>query len=213
MRSEPLEDRPGDRLFSPSAERNSDAVAAALKHILPNEGVVLEVSSGTGQHIVRFAAEMPELTWQPSERDAGCLGSIVQWIAADAPPNIRQPIRLDVMDQLWPIASAAAVVCLNMIHIAPWPATEALMRGANAILRPGGVLALYGPFRRDGQHTAPSNAVFDEDLKSRDSDWGVRNLEDVAACAKANGFGEPQIVEMPANNLLVVLRKRAETQT
>jgi hypothetical protein len=129
-------------------------------------------------------------------------------MAAEALPNIRAPLRLDVADQPWPVGSAVAVVSLNMIHIAPWSAAEALVRGAGAVLGPGGILFLYGPYRRKGRHTSPSNAAFDEQLRSQDPRWGVRDLEDVARCAGAHGFGEPETHEMPANNLSVVLRRR-----
>jgi SAM-dependent methyltransferase len=208
MRCENLGDLPGGRLVSPSAERNKGPIADVLKRVLPDRGLVLEVSSGTGQHVVHFARELAHLTWQPSERDDASLQSIAHWMAAEALPNIRAPLRLDVIDRPWPVDSAVAVVCLNMIHIAPWQAAEALIRGAEATVSPDGILFLYGPYRRNGQHTSPSNAAFDEQLRSRDPEWGVRDLEDVARYAKAHGFGEPDVYEMPANNLSVVFRKR-----
>jgi SAM-dependent methyltransferase len=201
-------DNAGGRLVSPSAERNKGPIADVLRLIVPAQGVVLEVSSGTGQHVVHFAREMPHLTWQPSERDEEALRSIQQWVATEALANVRAPLRLDVMEQPWPVSDADAVLCLNMIHIAPWPASEALIRGASAILAPGGIFFLYGPFRRNGAHTAPSNEAFDRQLQSRNPQWGVRNLEDVAAYAAAHGFGAPDVYEMPANNLSVVFRKR-----
>jgi SAM-dependent methyltransferase len=201
-------DNAGGRLVSPSAERNKGPIADVLRLIVPAQGVVLEVSSGTGQHVVHFAREMPHLTWQPSERDEEALRSIQQWVATEALANVRAPLRLDVMEQPWPVSDADAVLCLNMIHIAPWPAGEALIRGASAILAPGGIFLLYGPFRRNGAHTAPSNEAFDRQLQSRDPQWGVRNLEDVAAYAAAHGFGAPEVCEMPANNLSVAFRKR-----
>lgn len=200
-------DAVGGRLVSPSAERNKVPVAAMLAGVLPAQGLVLEVSSGTGQHVVHFAREMPHLTWQPSERDAESLGSIAAWIAAEGPPNVRAPVCLDVLDHPWPVAEAAAVVNLNMIHIAPWAAGEALIRGAAGTLGAGGIFFLYGPFRRAGRHTAASNEAFDAQLRARDPEWGVRNLNDVAAFAAAQGFSAPDVHEMPANNLSVVFTR------
>ena len=208
MRCENVDSLVGDRLVSPSAERNKAPVADVLRRVLPDQGLVLEVSSGTGQHVVHFARAMPHLRWQATERDEANLRSIASWRGAEALPNVLEPIRLDVVDQPWPVSSAAAVVCLNMIHIAPWAAAEALIRGAEAILAPGGILFLYGPYRREGGHTAPSNEAFDRSLKARDPDWGVRDLEEVARFARQNGFHAPEIFEMPANNLSVFFRRR-----
>jgi SAM-dependent methyltransferase len=209
MRCETLSRREEARLVSPSAERNKGPVAEVLKRALPDRGVVLEIGSGTGQHVLHFAKETPHLTWQPSERDPECLQSIAAWIAAEGPANVLPPLRLDVGEQPWPVASAAAVVSLNMIHIAPWDAGMALIRGAAAILRPGAVLFLYGPFRRGAMHTSPSNEAFDRQLREQNPAWGVRDLEEVARYAAAYGFGAPETHDMPANNLSVVLRKRA----
>jgi SAM-dependent methyltransferase len=207
MRCEEVDKLAADRLVSPSAERNKDPVADVLKRVLPDRGLVLEVSSGTGQHVVHFARAMPNLDWQPTERDEDNLKSIASWRAAEALANLLEPMRLDVVEQPWLVSSAAAVVCLNMIHIAPWAAAEALIRGAEGILAPGGLLFLYGPYRRGGEHTAPSNEAFDRQLRAKNSEWGVRDLEDVARFAGHHGFGAPEIYEMPANNLSVVLRK------
>jgi hypothetical protein len=208
MRCEALSHLAGGKLVSPSAERNKVPVAQVLKRLLPDEGVVLEVSSGTGQHVVHFAREMPSLTWQPSEHDEDCLHSIAHWLAGEALANARPALRLDVTDRPWPTRSAVAVVCLNMIHIAPWSAGQALIRGASEILSPGGMLFLYGPFRRGGRHTSASNQAFDHQLRSQNPDWGVRSLDDVARCADGHGFGSPQIHEMPANNLCVVFTRQ-----
>jgi len=207
MRCETLGLLDGDRLLSPSAERNKAPIAAVLKQALPAAGVVLEVASGTGQHVVHFAREMPHLTWQPSEREDELLRSIERWRAAEALANVRAPVRLDVMEQPWPVASAAAVVCLNMIHIAPWAAAEALIAGAGKVVDDGGALFLYGPFRRGDRHTAPSNEAFDLQLRAQNAAWGVRDLDEVAAVARARGFGPPAIHEMPANNMSVVFYK------
>jgi SAM-dependent methyltransferase len=208
MRCENVDNLSGDRLISPSAERNKEPVADVLCRVLPDQGLVLEVSSGTGQHVVHFARAMPHLRWQPTERDDDNLRSIASWRAAEALPNVLEPIRLDVVDQPWPVSSAAAVVCLNMIHIAPWAAAEALIRGAEATLAAGGVLFLYGPYRRGGRHTAPSNEAFDRQLRAQNPDWGVRDLEEVVRFAGRYGFDAPEIHEMPANNLSVVFRRR-----
>jgi len=208
MRCETLSRLEGGRLLSPSGERNKGPVAEVLKQVLPDRGLVLEVGSGTGQHVLHFAREAPHLTWQPSERDAECLQSIALWLAAEGRANVLAPLRLDVGEQPWPIASAAAVVSLNMIHIAPWAACMALIRGAAAVLEPGTVLFLYAPFRCGGGHTSPSNEAFDRQLRAQNPAWGVRDLEEVARCAAAHGFGPPETHDMPANNLSVVLRKR-----
>ena len=209
MRCETVSRLETGRLLSPSGERNKGPVAEVLKQVLPERGLVLEVGSGTGQHVVHFAREAPQLTWQPSERDPECLQSIALWLAAEEPVNVLKPLRLDVGELPWPIASAAAVVSLNMIHIAPWAAGMALVRGAAAILGPGAMLFLYGPFRRGDKHTSPSNEAFDQQLRAQDPAWGVRDLEEVARYAAAHGFGPPETHDMPANNLSVVLRKRA----
>jgi SAM-dependent methyltransferase len=208
MRCETAEALADGRLISPSAERNKEPIAQVLMRVLPAEGDVLEVGSGTGQHILHFARAMPHLRWQPTERDANCLTSIERWLAADALPNVVPPVRLDVHDEVWPVSDATAVVCINMIHIAPPSATEALLRGASRVLSAGGILALYGPYRRQGRHISSGNEAFDQKLRAENVDWGVRNLEDVALSADAVGLELQEIVEMPANNLTVVLRRR-----
>lgn len=196
------------RLTSPSAERNKGPIAELLLRLLPSQGTVLEVSSGTGQHVVHFAQAMPHLRWQPTERDAGSLASIAAWAEAAQLPNIGAPLTLDVHDAVWPVAKVDAVICLNMIHIAPPSATEALLAGAAQVIAPGGMLFLYGPFRRHGVHTAPSNEAFDASLKARNPEWGVRNLEDVAERVAAHGLALEAVHEMPTNNLSIVSRKR-----
>jgi hypothetical protein len=194
-------------LVSPSAKRNKEPIAGVLKRVLPKSGFVLEVSSGTGQHAVHFARAMPGLVWQPTECDADCLRSIATWIAAEGLANVKPPLSLDVHDEVWPVAEADAAVCINMIHIAPSSAAGALMRGASSILRPGAVLVLYGPFRRNGLHTSPGNEVFDRHLRAQNRDWGVRNLEGVAETAGNEGFELQEVCQMPANNLSVIFRK------
>lgn len=192
------------RETAPSAERNKQPILEVLARVLPAAGVVLEIGSGTGQHVAHFAAALSNLTFQPSEMDTSRHASIAAWTEGLA--NVRPPIGFDLA-QPWPIAKADAVVCINVIHISPWEATLGLMRGAGAILQPGGVLVTYGPYRRNGAHTAPSNEAFDASLKSRDPRWGVRDLEEVAAVAKSNGLLLEEVVAMPANNFTVVFRR------
>lgn len=199
-----------DRLDAPAAARNRDPILDVLRRVLPDTGLVLEIASGTGQHVVHFARALPALEWQPSEPDAGGRRSIAAWSAADGLANVRAPLDLDVIGGNWPIDAADAIVCINMIHIAPWAATLALMSGAGRILRADGPLVLYGPFRRDGINTAPSNDRFDIDLKIRNAAWGIRDIADVTAEAEAAGLRLDEVVEMPANNLTVVFRKAAD---
>jgi len=150
---------PSDRLFSPSAERNKAPISEVLSQVLPGRGIVLEVGSGTGQHALQFARAMPNLIWQPSECDPDCLRSILAWLAVDEFPNVRPPIHLDVCALPWAIDSAAALVCINLIHIAPWSATEALFCGGRSLLSGSGLLCLYGPFQRQGRHGTPRRAT------------------------------------------------------
>jgi SAM-dependent methyltransferase len=208
MRCETAEVLADGRLVSPSAERNKGPIAEILMRVLPAEGEVLEVSSGTGQHVLHFAQALPHIRWRPTARDPDSLKSIASWLGQPAPPNINAPLRLDVHDAIWPAHDVAAVVCINMIHIAPPSAAEALMRGAGDVLAPGGILFLYGPYRRQGRHTAPSNEAFDDWLKARNPEWGVRNLEDVVHLASTVGLELEQTEDMPANNLAVIFRKR-----
>ena len=197
-----------DRLVSPSASRNRDPILAVLQTSLPQNGLVLEVASGSGQHAVHFAAALPGLTFQPSDPDPTARLSIDAWTRDAGLPNIRPALALDAAAAAWPIDRADAVVCLNMIHIAPWAAAEGLIAGAARVLQPGGVLVLYGPFLRAGHALAPSNAAFDADLKARNPAWGLRSLEAVAALADTAGFGQPATEAMPANNLTVLFRRR-----
>jgi hypothetical protein len=194
-------------LLAPAAERNKEAILAVLKRVLPERGRVLEIASGTGQHVVHFAKAFPSLQWQPSDPDRNMHGSIARWIEHDRLANVRPPIALDVGITPWPVDQADAVLCINMIHIAPWQATLDLMAGAGRLLPADAVLVLYGPYRRFGQHTADSNAAFDAQLRATDPQWGVRDLEAVLDVAHRHGLGKEEIVAMPANNLTVVLRK------
>ena len=193
------------RRTAPAAERNKQPILDALRPVLPAHGTVLEIASGTGQHIAHFAASLPLLHWQPSDPDAAARESIAAW-TADL-PNVAAPLDLDAIRHPWPVAAVDAIVCINMIHISPWTATEALMQGAGTLLPGGGVLFLYGPYRRYGAHTAPSNEAFDQDLRSRDPLWGVRDLEAVVSLAAGHGLALEQVVAMPANNLSVLFRR------
>jgi len=159
---------PDPRRFAPAVARNRDPILDAIRRHLPATGLVLEVASGSGEHAVHFAAALPGLDFQPSDPEAGARASIDAWAAASGLANIRPALALDAAAPAWPVAAADAVVGINMIHIAPWAAAEGLMRGAAAILPPGAPLILYGPYRRGGAHTAPSNAAFDADLRARD---------------------------------------------
>jgi len=192
---------------SPAALRNREPIAAVLAEVLPPSGLVLEIASGTGEHAVCFAGAFPGLTWQPSDRDEEALTSIAARVAHEGPPNLRPPLRLDVTARPWPVAHAAAIVCINMIHIAPWAACEALMAGAGELLPPEAPLYLYGPYKREGKHTAPSNAAFDEGLRARDPAWGVRDEADVRAAAARCGLAFEAMIAMPANNFSLVFRR------
>jgi len=208
MRCEPTEVLADGRLVSPSAERNKGPITELLLRLLPGQGDVLEISSGTGQHVLHFAQAMPHIFWQPTERDDDRLKSIASWLAPAGLPNVKAPIHLDVHDEIWPVGEVAAVVCLNMIHIAPPSATEALLRGTGRVIGSGGILFLYGPYRRQGRHISASNEAFDELLKANNPEWGVRNLEDVALLAAAESLELQEIHDMPANNLAIVFSKR-----
>ena len=193
----------------PATGRNRGPLLDALRQYLPPEGVVLEIASGSGEHACWFTSQVPGLRWHPSDSDPECLGSIEAWRQDQAlADRIAPPLLLDVATQPWPIDRADVVFCANMIHISPWQATQGLMIGAGRVLPAGGILAVYGPFKLDGKHTAPSNAAFDADLRARDPRWGVRDLEAVEALAQAAGLEHQDTIAMPANNFSVVWRKR-----
>ena len=198
------------RWFTASAERNKGPILALLERILPHSGLVLEIGSGTGQHVAHFAKALPELTWQPSDSDAAFRESIRLCVGSENLGNVRAPVDLDVCRFPWPVIHADAVLCINMIHVAPWAATEALLRGAKDVLIRGGVLFLYGPYRRFGRHTAPSNEAFDVQLRASDPAWGLRDLESVVELAGTTGFELAEVVDMPANNFSVVLLSEAD---
>jgi SAM-dependent methyltransferase len=192
---------------APAAERNKQPILEVLAPLLPASGEVLEIASGTGQHAAHFAAALPGLRWRPSDPDPAARASIAARIADEKLANVGAPLDLDVTRQPWPLERADAVVCINMIHISPWAATGALMQGSARILPAGGLLFLYGPYRRGGAHTAPSNEAFDASLRAQDPAWGVRDLETVAGVAASAGFSLEKVVAMPANNLSVVFRR------
>lgn len=196
------------RLFAPATQRNRDPILNVLRKVLPPTGTVLEIASGSGEHVIHFARNLPDLTFQPTDPTVDSLRSVASWVASSNVPNILPPLRLATTDQPWPIATADAILCINMIHISPWASTEGLMRGAGALLRPGAVLYLYGPYQRDGRHTAPSNEAFHRQLQDQNPEWGVRDLAAVADLAKLAGFSGPEITEMPANNLSLVFRRK-----
>lgn len=193
--------------IAPAADRNRAPILAVLTRVLPKNGVVLEIASGTGQHVVHFARGLPNLTWQPSDPDPEKRASISAWLEKEPPANIRDPLEIDVRVEPWPVDAADAVLCINMVHIAPWAATLHLMAGASRLLARGGVLFLYGPFRRSGRHTAPGNEAFDAMLRAENPEWGVRDLETVEEVAQRHGFVLEEIVEMPTNNLSLVFRR------
>jgi hypothetical protein len=192
---------------SPAAERNKDAILAVLQAALPASGSVLEIASGTGQHVAHFGEALPALQWQPSDRDADLFANITQ--LSGHCENVAKPIVLDVNTPAWPISRADAIVCINMIHISPPESTMGLLMGAARTLPVGAPLVLYGPFRRDGAHTAASNIAFDQWLQSQNPTWGVRDLETIAQLASGFGFQLETIHQMPANNLTCIFHQRA----
>jgi SAM-dependent methyltransferase len=195
------------RRSAPHVARNAGPIADVLRGILPARGLVLEVASGTGEHALHFAREFPSLRWQPSDPDPAAVRSIEAWRAEAGLFNLLPAVALDARAQDWPVEATDALLCINMIHISPWAATLGLLRGAGRLLATGAPLYLYGPYRQAGVETAPSNEAFDESLKARDPEWGLRDLEAVVAGGGAHGFALETVVPMPANNLSVVLRK------
>lgn len=197
---------------SPSSERNTAAILSVLSSRLPERGHVLEIASGSGQHCVAFAEAFPQLTWTPSDPDPDARASIAEWSAESGAANIRPPLNLDVMAPDWATdvpVPVDAIFAINLIHIAPWAAAEGLMHGAGQLLRDGGFLYLYGPYRRDGRQTAESNARFEEWLKGLSPEYGVRDLADIANEGKRNGLTLTETIDMPANNFSLILRKAA----
>lgn len=195
------------RRSAPHVARNAGPIAAVLKETLPERGLVLEVASGTGEHVLHFARVFPHLLFQPSDPEPAALRSIEAWREEAGLFNLLPAVPLDARAAEWPIAAADAILCINMVHISPWAATRGLMRGAGRLLAQGAPLYLYGAYRRADVATAPSNEAFDASLRATNPEWGVRELEDVAAEARRNGLALERAVEMPANNLSVVFRR------
>ena len=192
---------------APAATRNRQPILDVLQPHLPEKGLVLEIASGTGEHVVHYAAARPGLTFQPSDPDAGARASVDDWARTLGLGNVKPALEIDVTRETWPVERADAVLCCNMIHIAPWEAAVGLVTGAGRLVPSGGLLFLYGPYRRGGRHTAPSNEAFDSDLKRRNPAWGVRDLEAVIELADLHGFAAPEIVEMLANNLSLLFKR------
>lgn len=204
------------RLDFPATRRNRDAILEVLRRVLPAQGRVLEIGSGSGQHVVHFAADLPHLRFVPSDLEPEHRDSIAAWTAHLGLDNVEPPLAIDasagpgVRERVadWGVDRVDAVYCANVIHIAPWEVCLGLMAGAAARVGEGAPVILYGPFKRDGQHTAPSNEAFDHSLRGRDPRWGVRDLAQVSDVARGHGLELDEVVEMPANNLTVVWRRR-----
>jgi len=205
----PIGEELGDgRCRAPSAERNRGPILDVLARILPRQGLVLEIGSGTGQHVAHFAKHLPQLAWQPSEPDPAFRRSIELWVRQGELANVRDPISLDLRERPWPVTAADAIVCINVVHVSPWAATLALLEGAGDVLPPNGVLYLYGPYRRRDRETAPSNEAFDARLLAHDPAWGLREIEQVSEAAEPNGLALAEVVDMPANNYSLIFVRR-----
>ena len=198
----------GVRRSAPAALRNREPIAEMLREWLPPSGLVLEIASGTGEHAVHFAERFPRLDWQPSDIHPDALQSIAGWRKQSGLANVRAPLTLDAASSDWPIARADAVLSINMVHISHWASATGLIDGAARLLAPGAPLILYGPWLKEGVPTAPSNLDFDADLKRRDPEWGLRKVEDFAAAAEKRDFRLVDTRAMPANNMMLLLRRR-----
>jgi hypothetical protein len=196
-----------ERRSAPHVARNADPIADVLRSILPERGLVLEIASGSGEHAVHFARTFPNLLWQPSDPDPAALRSIEAWRAEAGLTNLLQAVSLDARASTWPIAAADAILAINMVHISPWEATFAVLRGAGRLLASGAPLYLYGAYFQAEVEPAPSNVAFDESLRARNPEWGVRSLEKVVAEAEGQGLHLEAVTAMPANNLSIVFRK------
>ncbi len=194
------------KLEHPSSERNKQPILDVLRRILTPGGTVLEIAGGSGQHAVYFSENLPGITWLSTDIDEERLASIRAWREDSSCSNLLEPRRLDVLEDEWNIPTVDVVFSSNMIHITPWECCLGLLAGASRHLAPGGMLIFYGPFRIAGEHTAPSNAAFDENLRGRDPSWGVRDLDDIRDAAE--GFVLDERVEMPANNQILVFRRK-----
>jgi SAM-dependent methyltransferase len=197
------------RIYRPHVPRNRGVILEVLRRVLPQRGLVLEVASGSGEHAVHFARGLPSIMWQPTDYDAASLASIAAHRESADTPNLLAPAVLDASSERWPVESADALVCINMIHISPWSVSEGLMAGAGRVLSGGGVIYLYGPYRVDGRHTAASNEEFDVRLRTQNPQWGVRDVADVAALAARHDFALTETVPMAANNFSLVFQRNA----
>jgi hypothetical protein len=205
------------RQYAPATERNREPILEVLLQVLPENGTILEIASGTGEHAVFFASRLRDCLWLPTDVNSQLRASIIAWSEHNLSDNVYTPQYLDVREPVWAVENGAfdwlskepiiAIVNINMIHISPWSACVGLMAGAGRILKAGGILYLYGPFKQGGEHTAASNAAFDEYLRAENQQWGVRNLDDVVAVANAENLTLKQIYQMPANNLSVVFQR------
>jgi SAM-dependent methyltransferase len=195
--------------FAPAADRNRQPILDVLRRVLPSAGLVLEVASGTGQHANFFSEHLPGLRWQPTDASPDALQSIRAWVDETGRDNLLPPLELDVRSPQWPVATADALLCINMIHISPWETTEALFRGASRLLVRGSPLVTYGPYRLSCEHTAPSNAAFDQSLRSRNTRWGVRDIDELRALGEQTGFALAERVGMPANNMILIWTRDA----
>jgi SAM-dependent methyltransferase len=192
---------------SPATTRNREAIRGVLARVLPAQGTVLEIASGSGEHVVFFADKFPHLSWQPSDISNSAIASTAAWRRDAKLANVLAPIVLDVTAPAWPVSNIDAILCINMLHIAPWDAAVALFVGASRVLAPGALLYLYGPYKFAGTHTSASNAAFDAELRSDDPSWGVRDYEAVAAAGQANGFVLTETLAMPTNNHSLIFHR------
>ncbi len=196
---------------SPAAEQNKSPIRDVLQRVLPRAGRVLEIGSGSGQHSCYFSRAFPALNWQPSERDPQLRKVLALRVAREGSDNILAPVHVDVFDQPWPVSEVDVLLCINMLHVAPTSAVEALFDGADSALLPRSKVLLYGPFRRSGGHTAPSNAAFDADLRAQNPNWGIRDVEHLQSAAAGNGFDLKEVCDMPANNFVLVFERDPRT--
>jgi len=199
----------GVRRSAPAALRNREPIAEVLAKWLPEHGTVLEIASGSGEHAVYFAGYLPQLDWHPIDLHPDALSSITGWRAETSLPNLREPLALDAGSDSWPIDRADAVLSINMVHISPWASALGLIAGAARLLSAGDPLILYGPWLKDDIVTVDSNIAFDADLKRRDPEWGLRRVEDFAEAAKVS-FDLIETRQMPANNLMLLLRRNSD---
>ena len=200
------------RQHAPATRRNRESILSILKKIIPRPGLVLEIASGSGEHAAWFTQNLPGILWQPSDIDPSCHYSIKMWANDISQPSVLPPLTIDASNPDWPVHELVddlnAIVCINMIHIAPWEACKGLMQGARRFLPSGGILYLYGPFHQSHMTTVKSNIKFDQSLQQQDTRWGIRHLDKVKETADENDLIHTDTIEMPANNLSVVFTRR-----